>query len=294
MSSRATFAELRAWMDRVGFRPSRRLGQNFLLDPSLHRVIVDTARIGKGDFVLEVGAGLGLLTEELVDRAGHVLGVEIDSRLCSILRERADGFAGASDRLLIVEGDVLAGDSLHPAVLAALADRAPERFVVVANLPYAISGPFLARLPLLPRPPDAMALLVQLDLARRLHGPGEGSDGALAALLQAGYRLEIARKVGREVFRPRPRVDSALLHATRREGARFWQLQPPARAALAGFLRRLFRTRRKQLGTILGDAGRRLPAPASAWLRRRPEELSGEELMTLWQQVGAELVVPDP
>ncbi|MBI5853279.1 MAG: hypothetical protein HZB39_19905, partial [Planctomycetes bacterium] len=85
--ARDPFAAYRARLDALGFKPSRRLGQNFLLEPSLHRVIADAAGLLEGDVALEIGAGLGFLTRELAARAAHVVTVEVDPRLARILRE---------------------------------------------------------------------------------------------------------------------------------------------------------------------------------------------------------------
>src|SRR5690606_34306023 len=117
---RAPFQRYRELMAAHGFRPSRRLGQNFLLDPSLHRAIADAVEVGAEDFVLEVGPGLGFLTRELLARADRVLAVEIDPRLAAILRGELATLRGG-ERVELIEGDVLGeGGELAPAVATAL------------------------------------------------------------------------------------------------------------------------------------------------------------------------------
>ncbi|MEE2888441.1 MAG: 16S rRNA (adenine(1518)-N(6)/adenine(1519)-N(6))-dimethyltransferase RsmA, partial [Planctomycetota bacterium] len=236
-------------MDSLQFKPSRRLGQNFLLDPSLHRVLVDAADPGPGDLVLEIGPGLGFLTRELAGRA-RTLAVEVDGRLHEIVSRELPGFpdGGASVRLL--HCDALQGSRISPLVIEALAEeRAVHdgRFLVVANLPYAISGPLLAELAYLPSPPDEMAVLVQLELAQRITAlPGTKDYGAMTAWLQLAYQPSILRKVSAQVFRPRPQVDSAMLQLAPLKNGRC-DLGDADRQGLSEFLRQALSGRRKKL-----------------------------------------------
>ncbi|MCC6670816.1 MAG: ribosomal RNA small subunit methyltransferase A [Planctomycetes bacterium] len=284
----------RSWLERMaaaGFHPSRERGQNFLLDPTLHRAIAAAVGAGPGDVVLEVGAGLGFLTRELAATGARVVAVELDPRLHALLAEDLRAWPGAAaTRVELVHADVLAGEDerFHPAVLAALAGAraaaAGGRFLLAANLPYSISGPFLARLALLDDPPATAVLLVQRELGDRLRAaPGSRTYGALSALVASVYDVEMERKVGREVFRPRPKVDSALLRLRRRADAEFAQLPRTERLAFAAFVRGLFAGRRKMLRSILGE---RCPADLEpALLAARPEVLTAAELLALFRRL---------
>jgi 16S rRNA (adenine1518-N6/adenine1519-N6)-dimethyltransferase len=289
---REPFARFRELMAARGFRPSKRLGQNFLLDPSLHRVIADAVALSRADCVLEIGAGLGFLTRELAARAGRVVAVEIDRRLAAIL---ADELAALADgeRVALVIADALGEGGLDAQVRAALArERAacPGRFLVVANLPYAASGPLLAELPLLVEPPDQAAVLVQLELAQRLAAvAGQREFGALSAIVGLAYAVDILRRVGPEVFRPRPAVASALVRLRRRSDSALLAVAPDARRAFAAFLRALFAQRRKQLRSVwptaLGRAGLPPRPPPAQWAGHRPEAVPGEAVLAMWREV---------
>ena len=293
---REPFSRFLARMEARGFQPSRKLGQNFLLDPSLHRAIASAAELGRGDVGLEIGGGLGFLTRELAASDADLVVVEIDPRLHAILSEELASLDPAGSRIRLVLADALGhNDSLAQEVLAALsAARGPEtrRFVVVANLPYAVSGPLLARLPLLDPPPDRMVVLVQLELGQRLCAlVGSGDYGSLSATLGAGYRIRIERKVGREVFRPRPNVDSALVVFDRLPAAPLWGLGPQQRREFSALVRALFSSRRKTLSAGLPLAWRMLgrtdaiPALPAQIARARPEELGPESWVALFEQI---------
>lgn len=294
---REPFARYLARMEAQGFHPSRKLGQNFLLDPSLHRVIAHTAGLRDTDLALEIGGGLGFLSRELATLAGRLVVVEIDPRLHAILKVDFARLDPTSERIELVLADALGPDDrLAPEVLAALARRAPASggaFVVVANLPYAVSGPLLARLPLLEPAPDRIVVVVQLELAQRLAAaPGSAEFGSLSATLGAGYRMRIERKIGREVFRPRPNVDSALVVFERRADGPLWSLPARARIEFAAFVRSLFSSRRKTLaaGIPLARARRGLPeaeitlAPELA--RARPQDLDPASWVRLFTECG--------
>ena len=251
---RPSFAAFRERLEALGFRPSRRFGQNFLLDPTLHRAITVAASIEPRDVVLEIGVGLGFLTRELVTAASHVVAVEIDSRLASIVAEdHVDWPHG--DRLELIEADALGrGGQLSAPVQTAIerAVAGERRLAAVANLPYAVSGPLLAALVTDPRPPTTIVALVQYELGERV-AAGHPGIGGLSVLLQRFYRVELLRRVGREVFRPRPNVDSAVIRLTARDPVSGW---PPAdtRSRFAAWLRSLFAARRKTMSNAVRGA----------------------------------------
>lgn len=203
-----------------------RLGQNFLADPNLLDAIVRDAGLGPSDSVLEIGAGEGVLTERLAAVAGHVHAVEIDRRLEPLL-------APLASRLGI---DLHWGDALE-VQLAAL-DPAPD--AVVSNLPYAVATPVILRtiaeLPSVGR----WTVMVQREIADRLRAePGGRTYGAPSVLVQMACEVRLLRKVDPAVFRPRPRVESAIL-ALRRTG-------PAADPDTRDLVRAAFAHRRKSL-----------------------------------------------
>lgn len=307
MSARDPFATYRTRMEALGFQPSRRLGQNFLLAPELHRLIADTGQVGPGDIALEVGAGLGFLTRELAARAAVVVAVEIDPRLCQLLREDLSRVPHG-EKVVLVPGDVLAAKSaLAPAVADAIAQARASHpgaaLRVVANLPYAITGPALAALICDLEPmPATMAILIQAEVGERLCAePGTAAYGSLSVLVQARYRPRQVRRVGSEVFRPRPNVDSVIVALEPGPASGPDARAPGERRGFANFVRALFSGRRKKVrhtfplacaaaglsaasGAARGEAG---PAPAP-WSEMRPAEMSAAAFAELWAATQAE------
>jgi 16S rRNA (adenine1518-N6/adenine1519-N6)-dimethyltransferase len=287
MGERDPFQRYRDRMAAVGFRPSSTLGQNFLLDPSLHRWIAECAAPTAADTVVEIGVGLGFLTRELVARAGRVVGVELDARLLTIAQEEL----GAPGHLAWIAGDALggAGRTLHPAILAALAEPVGTggRRLVVANLPYAVSGPLLAELVAAEPAIDAAVLLVQKELAQRVAAAaGTPEYGGLSAAVQSTFRAELLRDVPPDVFRPRPKVVSAVLRLERHDDAIGGSAAE--RREFLTFVRHLFRQRRKALRTTLPAAaaaiGRQPPAVADSMLQQRAETIPPAVLVEWWRR----------
>ena len=208
-----------------------RLGQNFLADPNLLGAIVREAEPGPDDVVLEVGGGEGALTAQLAPQVRAVHVVELDERLRPALEEVAARNPGVE----LVFGDAMAVD------LAGL-DPAPDR--VVANLPYSIATPLLLKtiseLPGVER----WTVMVQREIADRLRSaPGSRTYGAPSVLVQLACQVRLLRSVDRAVFKPRPRVDSALLRLERIGGA--------APGPVARLVREAFAHRRKSLARSL-------------------------------------------
>jgi 16S rRNA (adenine1518-N6/adenine1519-N6)-dimethyltransferase len=291
MTARDPFAVFRARLDAIGWKPSRSLGQNFLLDPSLHRWIADQAGVTAADTVVEIGVGLGFLTRELATRAATVVAVEIDERLLEVTR----GELGDVSNVGWVLGDALGGPgrSLHPAIVAAAESTAggSRRCLVVANLPYAVSGPLLAELALLPVLPARCVLLVQKELAQRLAAAsGDGEFGGLSALVQSAFTVRLLRDVPPQVFRPRPKVVSSVLELVRRSDGPLATASGAERRQFAAFLRQLFQQRRKALRTTLPAAAaavsRTPPALSDSELARRAESVDPDTLGRWWLACG--------
>ncbi len=291
MAERDPFSTFRVRMDALGFQPSSVLGQNFLLDPSLHQWIAARAAPTAADTVVEIGVGLGFLTRELAARAGRVVAVEIDGRLLQLAQEEL----AAVTNVQWVHADALSGPgrSLHPAIgeaaLAVAAAGAGARCLVVANLPYSVSGPLLAELVALPALPAHGVLLVQKEMAQRLAARvGEPEYGSLSALVQSVFTVRALRDVPPQVFRPRPKVMSAILELVRRDDAVLATATAVERRAFAVFVRQLFQQRRKVLRTTLpvaaAAAGRVAPELPADVLSARAETMGPEPLVALFQQ----------
>lgn len=284
-ASRDPFSRYRGELDAVGFRPSTTRGQNFLLDPSLHRWIAEQAAPTEADTVIEIGVGLGFLTRELALRAGKVLAVEIEPRLLAIARRELSDFSNVE----WLEADALSGEgrSLVPRI-GEVAEACEGRLLVVANLPYSVSGPMLAELYQLSRLPDRIVVLVQKELGQRL-AAASGSDayGGLSGLLQSLFDARLLRDVSPMVFRPRPKVWSSVVGLELRQPTEE-ALQPEvARRRFSQFIRKLFGQRRKMLRRMFRLAADALERPAAQvpadLAQKRAEQLSPAELVALWQ-----------
>lgn len=278
-AGRPSFASFREALELAGFRPSRRLGQNFLVDENMCRALVRDAGVQPGDFVLEVGAGCGFLTAHLAAAGARVLAVEIDPRL----REVAARFLEGRAEVELVLADALAGKHrLAPEVEARLPREGAWK--LVANLPYVVSAPLLAVASELPNPPERVQVLVQKEVAERAAAaPGTDARGPLSVKLQASYRAELGRELAPALFWPRPKVQSQVLRLDRRPDAP----GPKQSAALDQLTRTLFGHRRQAIGRALAErlASRAL---AEALLAeqgldplRRAETLSNAELLSL-------------
>ena len=209
-------------MKQFGIRPNRELGQSFLVDSNVLGVIERAAEVGPEDVVLEIGGGLGVLSEHLAARAAHVHVVEIDPRLEPALR---DALAPFGDRATLHLADAMALD------LGALAP-APDK--VVANLPYGIAaGAILRTIEDLPGVRRWVAM-VQREVGERLAAaPGTPAYGIPSVLAQLACDVRVLRPVSRRVFAPVPNVDSVLVGLERRGPAAPPQLRALVQAAFA-------------------------------------------------------------
>jgi 16S rRNA (adenine1518-N6/adenine1519-N6)-dimethyltransferase len=233
-------SEMRQILKERGIQLTKSLGQNFLHDGNQLRRIVDAAELSPMDRVLEVGPGLGPLTELLVERAGEVLAIEKDARLCEVLRERMRN--ASSFRLL--HGDAM--DHL----------RATEtdwsEWKLVANLPYSVASPILVELAQTPKPPKRMVVTLQLEVVRRLVAEPSTKDyGLLTLLIQLRYRPEGWFKIPSTCFHPPPEVDSGCVTLARREEP---LLSPEHEVLFTRIVRAGFSQRRKMMRKLLRGA----------------------------------------
>src|SRR6478609_1606972 len=263
----------RELLARLGHQPKRFLGQNFLVDGNIVRKSLELAGITAGDVVAEVGPGLGTLTSALLEAGAEVWAVEKDRQLHAHLTET---LVPAHPRLHLMEGDAME----HP--LAGLPAEKSAHFKIVANLPYAISTPWMDAVLSGPRP-DRMVLMLQEEAARRyVAAPGSKLFGAISIFLQSAYAVDPGHRVGAGCFHPRPDVESFLLNLGRLPAPFVF---PPATKAL---IRACFQQRRKQLGSILRD---KLPAAvADAWFARLtaagfgPQSRAEQVPVALWRE----------
>jgi 16S rRNA (adenine1518-N6/adenine1519-N6)-dimethyltransferase len=254
-------------LERYGLEPKKSLGQNFLYDDGLLEKMVLTAELTPYDDVLEVGPGLGALTRQLAIHGGRVVAVELDQRLLPVLEDELADFGNVE----LVHGDVLALDP---------ADWFEQPYIVVANVPYYITGAILRRLLGRQPAPRRLVLTVQKEVADRL--TAEPPDMSLLAVSVQYYgRVSRISTVKAGAFWPRPEVDSAIVRID-------VDIDQPAEdeAAFFRLVRAGFSEKRKQLKNNLkqlGDEATISTALAAAGIdgRRRAETLSVDEWRAL-------------
>ncbi len=208
-------ADVRALADRLGIRPTKQRGQNFVIDANTVRRIVRTADLGSDDVVVEVGPGLGSLTLALLADVRRVVAIEVDPVLAAALPETLAAYApDVADRCEVLSADALRVESIP----------GPPPTALVANLPYNVSVPVLLHLLALLPSLERGLVMVQAEVADRLAAP-PGSKVYGVPSVKAAWYADVRRKgaVGRTVFWPAPNVDSGLVAWTRRD--------PPATSA---------------------------------------------------------------
>ncbi len=264
-----TRTELVALLEVHGLKPSRALGQNFVVDPNTVRRIARLAHVGEGDLVLEIGAGLGSLTLALVETGAEVQAMEVDRYLVGPLRTVVEPYGVT----------VHHADALHANYRELLGGR---EAVVVANLPYNVATPLVLQLletqPLIRR----MLVMVQKEVGERFAAQaGDEAYGAASLRLQYFAEAQVVGKVAPTVFLPRPNVDSALVSIVRHERVR---IDPAmvSEAALFEVIRTSFGQRRKMLRrSLAGWVSEGVFERADIVATRRPEELTLEEFARL-------------
>ncbi|HEY0370339.1 MAG TPA: 16S rRNA (adenine(1518)-N(6)/adenine(1519)-N(6))-dimethyltransferase RsmA [Chthoniobacterales bacterium] len=231
-------SEIESTLRAIRVSPVKTLGQNFLHDQNLARWIVARAELSPDDYVVEVGPGLGALTEVILDSGARVLAIEKDARLADFLRERLP-----VDQLEIVRGDALDFDVQQL--------FAQPRVKFIGNLPYNISSQLVLQFTKHPSPIRLWLCMLQKEMARRLSAEPRTDDyGALTLLIQSRYRVEYLRTVPASVFLPRPDVDSAFVKITPRAADELPDYNP---ARFTQLVRRGFSQRRKQLQNLLRE-----------------------------------------
>jgi 16S rRNA (adenine1518-N6/adenine1519-N6)-dimethyltransferase len=281
---RSSLEKTKALLRRFDVRAKKGLGQHFLVDDGVLRTIIQTAELSPSDLVVEVGPGLGILTEELAKRAGKVIAIEVDSKLASALSQSLSYLSNVT----IINADVLQV-ALKELVGADLG------YKVVANLPYYIAAPVLRHFLESPVRPQRMVIMVQKEVAQSI-AAAPGKMSILSIAVQLYGKATIVTYVPARSFYPAPKVDSAILSidvyerpvANVEDVARFFQL-----------VRAGFSAPRKQLRNSLA-LGLSLPAESAAALldraqispRRRAETLTIEEWTRLYHATEGQYADP--
>lgn len=260
-------------LNRFKLRADKKLGQNFLIDENVVRQIVEAAELSEADTVLEVGPGIGTLTQGLAESKAKVVAVELDTRLLPVLATTLEGY----DNVRVVHGDILKVDIMEEV-------GAPE-FKVCANLPYYITTPIIFALLEKRLPMERLVAMVQKEVAERMAAqPGGKEYGALSVAIQYYTEPEIAFIVPPKSFIPAPAVDSAVIVCKRRS-------KPPVEvcdeALFFRVVKAAFSLRRKMLSNSLKNMGIKSEQVAK-WLelagvdgKRRAETLSLEDFAKL-------------
>jgi len=237
---------LKMLMAQHGLRPQHRLGQNFLIDGRVLDGIVAAAELQSDDLVLEIGPGLGTLTQRLAAKAGHVVCIELDRGLVQVLQ---DTVQKACANVEVIHGDAGRVD-LHKLLKERLAPGRKAK--VVANLPYYITTPLVMRLLEERLPLERVVVMVQKEVADRMVSPpGSKAYGALSVAVQYYTEPHVVLRVSRAAFMPQPDVDSAVVSMRFRD-------EPPVdvdAAAIFKVVRAAFGQRRKSLVNALTALG---------------------------------------
>ncbi len=231
-------------IQKYEFMFQKKFGQNFLIDTHVLEKIISAAGITKNDCVLEIGPGIGTMTQYLAENAGHVVAVEIDRNLIPILKETLADY----DNVTVINEDILRVD------IKALAEEynGGKPIKVVANLPYYITTPIIMGLFESGVPIDNITVMVQKEVADRMkEGPGSKDYGALSLAVQYYAEPEIVANVPPNCFIPRPNVGSAVIRLTRHKEMPVEVKDP---VLMFKIIRASFNQRRKTLQNGLGNA----------------------------------------
>ena len=244
MASLGIPANTTAVLQKYNFNFQKKFGQNFLIDTHVLDKIIQESRITKDDFVLEIGPGIGTMTQYLCENAREVAAVEIDKNLIPILADTLSEY----DNVEVINEDILKVDINR----LAQEKNGGRPIKVVANLPYYITTPIIMGLFESHVPIDSITIMVQKEVADRMQvGPGTKDYGALSLAVQYYAKPEIVANVPPNCFMPRPNVGSAVIRLTRHS-------EPPVQVEneklMFKLIRASFNQRRKTLANGLGNA----------------------------------------
>ena len=230
-------------LNKFGLTAQKRYGQNFLIDSNILEKIVASAGISKEDTVLEIGPGIGTLTQHLAEAAKKVICVEIDKNMIPVLEYTLADF----DNVTVINQDILKAD-----IVNILKENGAESAKVVANLPYYITTPIIMELLEKDLPIESITVMIQKEVAERMQtGPGSKDYGALSLAVAFYSNAEVKMTVSPNCFIPRPNVDSAVI--------RLDKLKEPAvkvknRAEMFRIIKGAFEQRRKTLTNALSHS----------------------------------------
>lgn len=249
-SPRQTVSYLTARFREAGIRPDIRHGQNFLIDLNLLDLLLNAADIQPTDVILEVGTGMGSLTSRMAEKAAAVVTVEIDERLYALASEELIDF---SNVIMLHKDALKSKNHLEPEVIAVVKEQLEldpaRRFKLVANLPYNIATPILSNLLTCDVVPLSMTATIQKELAERMVAvPSTKDYSALSIWMQSICDIQIVRVLPPQVFWPKPKVHSAIVHIVPSPEKRE---RIPDLAFFHDFVRSLFLHRRKFLRGVL-------------------------------------------
>ncbi|MFZ5807522.1 MAG: 16S rRNA (adenine(1518)-N(6)/adenine(1519)-N(6))-dimethyltransferase RsmA [Verrucomicrobiota bacterium] len=253
-----TLNEIKQVLAEKNLRPLKQLGQNFLFDGNLCRFIAESLPAKAGDAVLEIGPGLGGLTEWMLKKGWDVSAIEIDKGFCAYLKEKFE----KNEHFHLIEGDAMEW-----------LVQAGKFAWVIGNLPYNISTPLLAEMLQLEKLPEACVLTLQKEVGERLSAsPRTKEYGATSVLIQSFYEVESLKTLGSSVFFPEPMVSSTVIRLTKRKDKKVSAID---RANFYNFVRQGFSQRRKMIGKKFG-----------LHITSRAEELLPEEWWKLYETAG--------
>jgi 16S rRNA (adenine1518-N6/adenine1519-N6)-dimethyltransferase len=278
----------RELLEQLEHFPNKKLGQNFLVDGNIVRKSIELAELDADSCVVEIGPGLGTLTKAILNSGASLWAVERDACLAKHLRihfsDELNGISTMNERRLAKQTilQLIEGDCLDHPRAGLPAATAATGYKIVANLPYAVSTPWMEAV-IAGELPERMVLMLQKEAADRYVAPhGTKTFGAISIFLQSVFEVHSKHLVSAQCFHPAPKVDSVLLRLDRRTDAIRFSL------AARECIRRIFTQRRKQLGALCKNDSH---AGALAWFKEllehgvtptvRPEELAIE----YWQSI---------
>ena len=236
--------QTREILKKHGFSTRKKYGQNFLINPSILDEMIDAADISKDDFVLEIGPGIGTMTQRLCQRASHVTAVEIDKELIPLLDETLSEYTNKN----IINADILKTD------IKQISDtyNNSNKIKVVANLPYYITTPVIMELLKAENPIESITVMVQKEVAMRMIADPIGKEyGALSLAVQYYTEPTIICTIPPQAYIPPPKVDSAVVHLRMRS-------EPPVKSSdpkfMFALIKAAFAQRRKTLANAIANS----------------------------------------